>query len=119
MQNCRYPTVFLNSVYNDGTVGLNDTEADSDVKQTIQSLAPPGYEVSDGIKTIYCSIEDAAFNADSFTDALLESTISRLWFIKTRSDSGNTNTYSYVDVLSFLRSEDLRLMDQEQQLISN
>ena len=108
----------MNSVYNDGTVGLNDTEADSDVKQTINRRGL-GYEVSDGIKTIYCSIEDAAFNADSFTDALLESTISRLWFIKTRSDSGNTNTYSYVDVLSFLRSEDLRLMDQEQQLISN
>jgi len=95
-----YPTVFLNSVYNDGTVGLNDTEADADVKQTIDRRGL-GYEVTDGIKTIYCSIEDTAYNADSFTDAFLESTISRLWFIKTRSDGGNTNTYSYVDVLSF------------------
>lgn len=94
-----YPTVFLNSVFNDGSIGLNDTELDTDSKQT-SNRRGLGYEVTDGIKTIYVSISDPSYTMDSFTDATLKSTFSKLWFIKTRSDSGNTNTYSYVDVLS-------------------
>ena len=47
-----YPNVYLSSVFNDGTIGLNDSEADTDDKQTV--LRRGKYFDSDhAIKTIY------------------------------------------------------------------
>jgi hypothetical protein len=97
-----YPTVYLNSVYNDGSIGLNDTEASDAAKQTI-SRRGSGYSVEDGVKTIYVQLEDTDYTYDSFTDATFQTLIPKLWFIKTRSDSGAVNDYSYVETLSFSR----------------
>ena len=95
-----YPTVYLNSVYNDGTIGLNDTEADDAVKQTTNRRGS-GFDVTDGIKTVYCKIvTTSGYNETSFTDAAIKSTFSKFYFIKTRSDQGAVNTYSSVDVLA-------------------
>ncbi|CAF34148.1 Virulence Associated protein [Synechococcus phage S-PM2] len=97
-----YPSLYLNSVFNDGTISLNNTEESTDRKQTI-SRRGLGFDVQDGIKTIYLQLEDTDYNYDSFTDATFQSLIPRLWFIKTRSDAGSVNDYSFVETLAFSR----------------
>ena len=47
-----YPTIYLNSTYNDGTVGSNNNEEDSDYIQTI-SRRGEGFDKDYGIKTLY------------------------------------------------------------------
>jgi hypothetical protein len=95
-----YPTLFLNSTYNDGSVGLNDTEANDGVKQTTNRRGQ-GYGVEEGVKTIYCQIEaGSGFGIADMTDANFKSTFKKLYFIKTRSSSQVTS-FGEVDVLAF------------------
>ena len=47
-----YPNVYLSSVFNDGTLGLNGTEEDSDLKQTVLRRGKY-FDTDYGIKTIY------------------------------------------------------------------
>ena len=47
-----YPTVFLSSTFNDGTIGLNGTESENDSKQTV-SRRGNFFDQNQGIKTIY------------------------------------------------------------------
>ncbi|AMO43113.1 structural protein [Cyanophage S-RIM32] len=96
-----YPTLYLNSVFNDGSIGSNGTESSTDPKQTL-SRRGQGYNVTDGIKTIYCALTDPDYNYSNFGDGF-ENLIPKLWFIKTRSDAGSVNEYSSVDVLSLSR----------------
>lgn len=96
-----YPTIFLNSVFNDGSVGLNGTELSTDAKQTL-SRRSLGFDVTDGIKTIYVTLTDTDYTYGNFGDGF-EDLIPTLWFIKTRSDAGSVNDYSSVDVLAVSR----------------
>ena len=95
-----YPTLYLNSVFNDGSVGLNNTEAPGDPKRTI-SRRGEGFTVEDGVKTFYCSIVDPLKTIADFDDDAIGTELTKLWFIKTRSDNGSINTYGYADVVSF------------------
>tara|TARA_B100002019_G_scaffold90443_2_gene78157 strand:- start:2244 stop:10703 length:8460 start_codon:yes stop_codon:yes gene_type:complete len=51
-----YPNVFLSSVFNDGSVGLNGSEADNDSKQTT-SRRGHFFDQNQGIKTVYVQKE--------------------------------------------------------------
>jgi hypothetical protein len=95
-----YPTMYLNSVFNDGSVGLNNTESPTDSKQTINRRGL-GFDVTEGVKTIYCSIEDTNYNIGNFTDATFQSFIPKLYYVKTRTGGGDVNEYGYVDTLAF------------------
>ena len=103
-----YPTMYLNASYNDGSIGLNDTEADTDVKQTLNRRGQ-GYGVTDGLKTIYCALEsgsqvslaqcnDANFKGEG---ASTEPDLSRLYYVKSRTDTGDVSEYAYAEVVSF------------------
>ena len=53
-----YPNVFLSSTFNDGTIGLNDTETDTADKQTIDRRGQY-FDLDAGIKTIYIKVNDS------------------------------------------------------------
>ena len=51
-----YPNVFLSSVFNDGSIGLNGTEGSNDSKQTV-SRRGSFFDQNKGIKTVYVEKE--------------------------------------------------------------
>ncbi len=81
-----YPTVFLNSVFNDGSIGLNNTESDTNHKQTL-NLRGSGFEISQGIKTIYIQVTNTTTTLGSIDDDTFATILNDIWFIKTRSGS--------------------------------
>ncbi len=90
-----YPTIFLNSVFNDGTVGYNNTEADQDSKQTV-SRRGEFFTQDDGIKTIYINIDSSVVLNDlgggSGTTTTYESrlaAINELWFTQSRATANS------------------------------
>ena len=96
-----YPNIFLCSTFNDGSIGLNNTEGVNDSKQT---LARRGifFDENSGIKTIYVNIDPAYANTYStLTDANFESTIGTLWFIQTRTDAGEPSVANQVSSIAY------------------
>jgi len=85
-----YPDVYFNSVFNDGTIGLNGLESEGYFKNTIsrrsQSISP-----AQGIKTIYVQVAD---DVPSIGDVFPTT----LWFAKTTSD-GTPTTVDSVEVI--------------------
>jgi len=85
-----YPNVFLNGLFNDGTIGLNNTETDTYFKQTVDRRSQK-FSLSDATKTIYVQIQgDLPTLASQYP--------TKLWFIKTRSGSVPSSV-DYVDVI--------------------
>ena len=96
-----YPNIFLCSTFNDGSIGLNNTEGDNDSKQT---LARRGifFDENSGIKTIYLNIDPAYANTYStLTDANFQSTIGTLWFVQTRTDAGEPSVANSVSSIAY------------------
>ena len=80
-----YPDVYLSSVFNDGSIGLNDTEASGAVKQTI-SRRGQFFDINQGLKTIYLKIENNyATTVAGLTGDNFRSTIGTLHFIQARN----------------------------------
>ena len=78
------PTVYLNSVFNDGSIGLNNKENASATKQTL-SRRGQGFEVGYGIKTIYIQVTNTTSPLSALNDNNFTSLLNDLWFIKTRT----------------------------------
>ena len=74
-----YPNIFLNSLYNDGTIGLNGTESSTYFKQTI-SRRNQKFDLSEATKTIYIQLRGDLPTQESQYPTVL-------WFIKTRTGS--------------------------------
>jgi hypothetical protein len=106
-----YPTVYLNSVFNDGSIGLNDTEEDLDHKQTINRRGEV-FATDDGIKTIYVKVTSTTNPLATVTDTTIETTYSQLWFIKTR-DGSTPSTWDSVDSISFSKVRRAEVDDSE------
>ncbi len=92
-----YPTVFLSSLFNDGYVGLSNTESDTNYRQTIDRRGK-FFDSNIGIKTVALEIVDVNIPITSIVPSDLENTFSKLWYVKTRA---GTNIVGYVDVLSY------------------
>ncbi len=92
-----YPTVYLSCLFNDGYVGLSNTELDSNYRQTIDRRGK-FFDSNIGIKTVTLEIVDVNIPISSIIASDLENTFSKLWYVKTRA---GTNIVSYVDVLSY------------------
>jgi hypothetical protein len=95
-----YPTLYLNNVFNDGSLGFNDTETASSYKQTVNRRGK-SFDVNDGIKTIYIQLgsgKQAPSNTNLYTYFVNSSNQSSnidypaLWYIKTRASGSNTTT---------------------------
>ena len=87
-----YPNIFLCANFNDGSIGLNNTEAVTDAKQTTDRRGT-FFDIDTGIKTIYVKI-DSGVNIDNIggvattdNDSRLTA-ISNLWFVVNRTSTG-------------------------------
>ena len=89
-----YPTLYLSSLFNDGYVGLNNTEADNNYRQSIVRRGQ-FLDSNKGVRTITLEVVDVNIPIASITAVDLTSTFSKLWYVKTRA---GTNVVDYVDV---------------------
>jgi hypothetical protein len=94
-----YPTIYLSSVFNDGYVGLNNTESTTNYRQSVNRRGQ-FFDSNIGIKTITLEIVDANIPISSIVPDDLDSTFNKLWYVKSRP---GTNVVSYVDVLSYTK----------------
>ena len=92
-----YPTLYLSSLFNDGYVGLNDTEADNNYRQSIVRRGQ-FLDSNKGVRTVTLEVVDVNIPIASITAVDLTSTFNKLWYVKTRA---GTNVVDYVDVLSY------------------
>ena len=96
-----YPNVYLSAAFNDGSIGMNNTEAASDPKQTINRRGS-FFDINQGIKTIYIEVDNNyATRVAGLTGANFRTTadgIPTLWYIQSR---GTTIVANSFDVLSY------------------
>ena len=98
-----YPDVFLYSTFNDGSIGLNNTELSSDHRQTIDRRGKI-FNTDDGIKTITLQITNTVTLIGAVTDSTFQSQFGELFYVKTRSDGGTPTAISSFKTLSFATS---------------
>ena len=98
-----YPDVFLYSTFNDGSIGLNNTELPTEHRQTI-SRRGKTFSTDDGIKTITLQITNTTTLIGAVTDSTFETQFGELFFVKTRSDLGTPTAISSFKTLSFATS---------------
>ena len=98
-----YPDVFLYSTFNDGSIGLNNTELPTEHRQTI-SRRGKTFSTDDGIKTITLQITNTTTLIGAVTDSTFETQFAELFFVKTRSDLGTPTAISSFKTLSFATS---------------
>ena len=99
-----YPNVFLCANFNDGSIGLNNTETDASAKQTLNRRGQY-FDIDAGIKTIYLKL-DSSVNIDALggsattdNDARLAA-VSSLWFIVTRTSGNDPATVASVSTIA-------------------
>ena len=95
-----YPDVFLYSTFNDGSIGLSNTELPTDHRQTIDRRGKI-FNTDDGIKTITLQITNTVTLIGAVTDATFQTQFGELFYIKTRSDLGTPTAISSFKTLSF------------------
>ena len=95
-----YPDVFLYSTFNDGSIGLSNTELPTDHRQTIDRRGV-NFGINDGIKTITLQITNTTKPIGSVTDSTFQTEFGTLYFIKTRSDSGSATSTGSFKTLSY------------------
>jgi hypothetical protein len=95
-----YPFVYLNSTFNDGSVGLNDTESASAYRQTLNRRGK-NFSLNDGIKTITIQITSPVNPLGSITDGNFESLLGTIYYVKSRGDGGAPTSIGTVKSLAF------------------
>jgi len=98
-----YPDVFLYSTFNDGSIGLNNTELPTDHRQTIDRRGKT-FNTDDGIKTITLQITNTTTLIGAVTDSTFQTQFGELFYVKTRSDLGTPTAVSSFKTLSFATS---------------
>ena len=96
-----YPNIFICSTFNDGSIGLNNTEGSTDFKQTL-SRRGLILDENSGVKTIYINVDTSYANTFStLTDSNFESEIGTIWFVQTRTDAGEPSIANSVSSIAF------------------
>ena len=95
-----YPDVFLYSTFNDGSIGLNNTELATDYRQTLNRRGLI-FNSNDAIKTITIQITNTTTTLASINDSTFENILGTLYFIKTRSDTGSPTSVGTFKSLAF------------------
>ena len=95
-----YPDVFLYNTFNDGSVGLNNTELSTDHRQTIDRRGKI-FSSDDGIKTITLQITNPTTLIGAVTDTTFQTQFGTLYYIKTRADGGAPTAIGSFKTLSF------------------
>ena len=97
-----YPYVNLYSTYNDGSVGLANTELPSDHRQTINRRGEY-FDSNSAIKTITLEVTSTTNPLANLTDTNFQSLLGTLYFVKTRNDSGAATSTGSVKALSYAK----------------
>lgn len=95
-----YPDVFLYSSFNDGSIGLNNTELSSDHRQTLNRRGLI-FNSNDAIKTITIQVTSTTTLLGSITDQTFENLIGTLHYIKSRSDVGSPTSTASVRSIAY------------------
>ena len=95
-----YPDIFLYSTFNDGSIGLNNTESSSDHRQTLDRRGQI-FNSDDAIKTITIQVTNTTTTIASITDGTFQSVIGTLYYVKTRSDTGSPTAIGSVKSISY------------------
>jgi len=100
-----YPDVFLYSTFNDGSIGLSDTESTLDHRQTTDRRGHV-FSVDDGIKTISIRVTntDPDKVIGALNDATLKTTFRTLYFVKGRDAEGVATSIGSVTMLAFAKT---------------
>jgi len=104
-----YPNVFLSCVFNDGSIGLNNTEGSTDSKQTLD-LRGTFFDIQTGIKTIYIAVNSQYANTYStLSGSNFVSTLGTVWFVQTRTDAGEPSEAASVKSIAFSKVKRLEV----------
>ena len=97
-----YPDIFLYSTFNDGSIGLNNTELATDHRQTIDRRGK-FFSANDAIKTITIQVTHPTAQIGTVTDASFQTTYGELYYIKKYTDATPAEGESYAaeSVISF------------------
>ena len=95
-----YPEIFLYNTFNDGSIGLSNTELSTDHRQTI-SRRGKLFSSDDGIKTITIQVTSATTLIGAVTDTTFQTQFGTLYYIKTRADGGSPTAIGSFKTLSF------------------
>jgi hypothetical protein len=95
-----YPEVFVYSTFNDGSIGLNNTEDSTSLKQTV-SRRGLIFDSNIGIKTLTIEISSTTNTLSTITDSTFQTTFKDLHFIRTRDAQGAVVSTSSVQTLSY------------------
>ncbi len=96
-----YPNLFLCSNFNDGSIGLNDTELDSSGKQTLDRRGTY-FGVNEGIKTVYIEVHPNSTTIfNNLSDSNFQSTVGDIWFIQDRTQADEPSVVNSVKSISF------------------
>jgi hypothetical protein len=95
-----YPDVFLYSTFNDGSIGLNNTELSTDHRQTLDRRGEI-FNSNDAIKTITIQVTNTVTTIASITDGTFQNLIGTLYYVKTRSDTGAPTAIGSIKSLSY------------------
>jgi len=101
-----YPTIFLNSVYNDGTIGSNDLEVSTNYLQTLNRRGK-SFSKDDAIKTIYLFsdldlglIDESSIEPNTPAD---RADLKNIYFVQSRTSSNAVSTVKSVETISFAK----------------
>jgi hypothetical protein len=97
-----YPYINLYSTFNDGSVGLGDSELPTDHRQTTDRRGKV-FGSDDAVKTIVVEVTNTTQPLSSITDANFDTLLGEVHFIKTRNDSGAATSVSSVKGLAFAK----------------
>ena len=97
-----YPFINLYSVFNDGSVGLSNTEDAADHRQTL-SRRGQYFGPDDAIKTIVLEVTNTLNPLASITDTTFENLLGDIYFIRTRDDAGNATSIGTLKTLAYAK----------------
>ena len=95
-----YPDIFLYNTFNDGSIGLNNTELTTDHRQTIDRRGKV-FTSDEGVKTITIQVSSPTTLIGAVTDTTFQTQFGTLYFIKTRADGGAPTAIGSFKTLSF------------------
>lgn len=95
-----YPTLFLNSAFNDGSIGNNNTELDTEAKQTL-TRRNKKFTINDGIVTLYLE-NPGNFASRTFpSPSTFGGSFNKIWYIVSLGTSPATTIVRSAEVLSY------------------
>ncbi len=97
-----YPYINLYSTFNDGSVGLGDSELPTDHRQTTDRRGQV-FGSDDATKTIIVEVTNTTQPLSSITDANFNTLLGEIHFIKTRNDAGTATSTSTVKGIAFAK----------------